>query len=572
MFTPREYQNAAVDATLLALDEEGACPLVAMPTGAGKSGVLGLLCLRILTRYPNVRITIATHVKELIEQDEKALKKVWPDAPYGIFSAGLGVKEAHMPITLCSIQSAVRDLHAFGRQNLLLIDEAHMLSPDEESNYQKFIRHQRELNKHFRVIGLTATSYRAKGGTLVGAGIFTTIAFDNTDLVSFQDLIKQGYLIRLSARPTNFRYDVSGVKISAGDFNGKQLQEAVDVEALTRAALSEAFVRGRDRIGWMIFCFRIDHVKHVVEILKDYGEDALYVHSKMPDYERDWNIEQFKKRKRRIIVSDGILTTGFDAPHVDHIVLLRPTRSIVRHVQTLGRGTRPVYEEGFDLTTQEGRLASIEASGKHECLVSDFAGNLERLGPINDPKIPGRGKPGSAEAPIKICESKRLVAGSGCGTYNPAGAHYCEFCGAEFKIEGKKIAPEASDADAVRMDEPVKEWYKVDRIEYDAFMRSNHIPTLRVWYSCGRKRFSELVSFEHEHPWARHKARDWWRARTATGGALPMTHAEAVQQLDSLFVPQYVYVHVNLKYPKIVDIAFRGEEAKMMGAGNGQTS
>src|SRR4029079_8138707 len=103
----------------------------------------------------------------------------------------------------------------------------------------------------------------------------------------------------------------------------------------------------------------------------------------------------------RALVNNNILTTGYDDPTIDLIMVLRPTMSVVLWVQMLGRGTRPVFPPGYDSETLEQRMAAIMASGKFDCLVLDYAGNTRRLGPINDPVIPAPPKSkGTRDAPV----------------------------------------------------------------------------------------------------------------------------------------------------------------------------
>ncbi|WP_423237389.1 DEAD/DEAH box helicase, partial [Enterobacter cloacae] len=121
-----------------------------------------------------------------------------------------------------------------------------------------------------------------------------------------------------------------------------------------------------------------------------------------PKKERDTIINDFKSGRITAVVNNNVLTTGFDHPGLDLIVVLRPSESSRLWVQILGRGTRPDYADGFDLSTTAGRLQAIAASHKQNCLVLDYSGNTRRLGPINDPVMPKRpGQKGKSTAPVK---------------------------------------------------------------------------------------------------------------------------------------------------------------------------
>ena len=337
-------------------------PVIAMPTGTGKAIVIARFCQHVMQRWQGQKIMMLVDSKELVEQNADKLRSIWAQAPVGIYSAGLGEKTAHMPLTFAGIQSAAKNPELFGHQDILIIDECHMLSPDEEGIYKKFIAELRKINPNLRVIGLSATPYRQGLGMITDGGIFTDVCYDITGLNAFNQLLDDGYLSTLIPMPTQTVLDVSGVKKLGGEFIQNQLQAAVARFDLTRDALAEAAVAAENRHHWLIFATGIDHVKMIVSILEQMGISAAGIHSSskkhpMTDAERDDNIARFKAGQIRALVNADILTKGFDFPALDCIILLRPTNSVVLHVQILGRGTRPFFAPGFDLNTREGRIA-----------------------------------------------------------------------------------------------------------------------------------------------------------------------------------------------------------------------
>lgn len=564
-FVPRFYQTEAVEAAIKCLEQEpDSHPILALPTGTGKSPIIGMLCERLLKKWPGLRILVATHVKELIEQDSKALKMVWPSAPYGIYSAGLAKKQSAMPITICSVQSAVKNLDAFGVQHILIVDECHLISPESETNYQNLIDHLKKKNPKLRIVGLSATPYRMKSGMLTDGPIFNKIAYDITGREAFVRLIEMGFLCPLFAKPTKFRYDVSKVRTVAGDFNQLDLEKEINTDDKTERALQEALQIGEDRNHWILFCAGIKHIESVCSMLESWGETVVYVHSKMGKTARDAAIAKFKSGEVRMIVSDNILRTGFDAPFVDHIVLLCPTKSAVRHVQSLGRGTRVFFGDGsthirgnmlYDqwgncLDTVEGRLASIKMSEKQNCRVSDFAGNIERLGPINDPVIPNPKKKGKGEVPVKICPV--------CDNYNHAAARFCDYCDHEFPFDRtKKLEKTATAAIVVARNEPVTQWFKVDRVEYEMRNVPFRPPTMHVHYFSGMQRFKEVICIEHQGP-ALTRAKKWWKSRLPNYDPPPSTY-EGMSAVNLLRVPTHVFIHLNSpKYPSVLTASFDG--------------
>src|SRR5690606_6516527 len=116
--------------------------------------------------------------------------------------------------------------------------------------------------------------------------------------------------------------------------------------------------------------------------------------------QRDELLADFKAGRIRALTNVNVLTTGFDTPGIDLIAFLRPTQSTGLYVQMAGRGTRPIYGEGFDLTTAEGRLAAIEAGPKRNALVLDFGGNVVRHGPIDAIVAPIQKRVGGGQASL----------------------------------------------------------------------------------------------------------------------------------------------------------------------------
>lgn len=563
----RYYQDEALTALyryFATTPEVDRNPVVAMPTGTGKAVVIALWIMRVMQAWPGQRMMMLTHVKELVEQNADKLRQVWPQAPLGIYSAGLGEKNHNMPITFAGIQSARNYPELFGHIDLIIIDECHLCSPDDTRSYRAFINQLRKKNPKLRVIGLSATPYRLGLGMITDGGIFTDICYDITSMEGFNRLLDEAYLAPLIPMPTNTTLDVEGVKKQGGEFNEKDLQKAVVKYDLTKAALQEAVVAAENRNHWLIYATGIEHVHMISQILTEFGISNVMVHSnskdyKMSDYERDDNIARFKAGQVRALINANVLTTGFDFPALDCIILLRPTNSPVLHVQILGRGTRPYYfnpmighnggpKFAFDLDTLEGRQAAIAAGPKQNCLVLDFAGNTWRLGPINDPRIPKKKGPGNGNVPVKQCDS--------CGCLNHISARVCINCGAEFAIQ-EKITEKASTLALIVRDEPQVEVFKVDNVTYEKHKRPGSIASLKVSYHCGLRRFTEYVCLEHYGNPIQKKAHAWWRKRIDLEP--PMTVDEARPFVDQLKTPKQIRVWVNQKYPTILAHLFEGE-------------
>lgn len=557
---PRDYQDYAV-AEIFRYFIEGnrGNPVVAMPTGTGKSLVIAEFVRRALSQYSGTRIMMVTHVKELIEQNYDKLLKIWPMAPAGIYSAGVGRREAHYPITFAGIASVHNKADLFGKVDLLVVDECHLIPGKSTTMYRKFINFLLKVNPNLKVIGLTATPYRVGMGTITDEnGVFDEICCDMTQMDVFNWFFDQGYLCELFPQRTETEIDLTGVGTQQGDFKQGQLQDATDKEYITHAAVKEmvAAAEKENRNHWLVFGTGVDHVNHIVTEINEQGYTAVPVHSKMPAAERDRNIELYLKGEVTALVNMGVLTTGFDAPFTDLIGMLRATKSPGLWVQMLGRGTRPYYAEGYDLTTREGRRAAIANSEKPDCLVMDFAGNTKRLGPINDPVLPKKKGKGSGEAPVRECDD--------CGLLMHASLRKCPRCGKEFP-PAIKFAAKASGEELVakkkKDDTPIVEVFKVDSLFFSRRKgRMGKPDYLELCYHTGLRKWTQPLCIEHEG-YARKKARDWWRKATGEddGDMVPTTLDEAARRFGECRTPKNIRVWVNKKHPEIMYVDYEGE-------------
>jgi DNA repair protein RadD len=563
----RPYQRYAID-QLFAYFQSGkkGNPVVVMPTGTGKSIVLAGFIKEVLSRYPGQRILKLTHVKELIEQNHKTLISVWPAAPAGIYSAGIGRKDVGYPITFAGIASAVRSPAKFGWVDLVLIDECHLVAPKQTTQYQTIVKELRKVNPNLKVIGLTATHYRLGQGLLTEGdnALFTDICVDMSRLHEFNWFIDEGFLVPLVPRSAHYTLDVSDVSIVSGDYNQQDLQRAVDRETVTEAALQEAIALGGGRKHWLVFASGVEHAMHVSDYLSKVGISSTYVHAKLSKTDRDQRLLDYKAGKYQVMVNNGILTTGFDFPSIDLIVMLRPTQSPGLWVQMLGRGTRPDYAKGFDISTTEGRLEAIRQSAKRDCLVLDFAGNTARLGPINDPVVPkSKLRMGCGSAPIRLCPE--------CECYCHASLQRCPHCGFRFPRSVKFDVYAGTNALVAKEEDTLtKEWFPVDRVEYELHSKPGRPDSMRVTYYSGLRRFREWVCFEHEG-YPKHKAHDWFKrradARVESYYPLVYNNTEAlmVELHDDIAAGRLpwkeaseilVWVKTGTQYPEILNYRF----------------
>lgn len=520
MYTLRPYQEPIAGKVLHYLKNNPTKhPLVAMPTGSGKTIVLADIIAKLLEKNNDYRVLVLSHVKEILEQDAKAIENhVYPNV--GVYSAGLDRKEVRQ-ITVASIQSIHKQVALFRGFNCVIIDECHLIPNNEDSMYRRFIA-QSGID---HVIGLTATPFRLGSGYIYGDHdcIFSDLIYDLTSRDKFNDLVDQGYLSKLRTRATINDLDVADIRTVGGDFDLKGMSNKFDRVGITNACVREIIINGQNYKKWLIFAIDIDHAEHIAETLIRNGIPTGVVHSKM-DADRDTVIKQFRSGFYRAVVNVDILTTGFDVPDVDLVALLRPTKSPVIHVQTIGRGTRI-------------------APNKDHCLILDFAGNTERLGPINDVHIYKKSKGTGGDPITKRCPD--------CDTIHHPSVRVCDSCGHKFLFK-TNLDPNSGTADIVMRD--AERWYEVTDVIYSKYQKRNSPTMLKVTYFSGLRSFNEYVCIEHPG-YAGHKAKHWVKYRGGNG----KTVDEVL--LELLAEPTRIKVNTSQKYPIITEFDFRKEKA-----------
>lgn len=522
MLTLRPYQRAAIDAIYAYFAEKCGHPLITIPTAGGKSLVMASFIREVLEQWPDQRILIVTHVRELIAQNHAELMRLWPDASAGIYSAGLGRRDLGARILFAGIQSIHRKAYDVQQCNLVLVDEVHLVPRTSDTMYRRFLDDLATINPYLKIIGFTATPYRLDSGLLHRGedALFTDIAFE----VSVRELIDEGWLCPLVTKSTAAQLDVKGVGTRGGEFIAGQLQAAVDRAEVTAAAVDEIVAYGKDRRSWLAFCTGVDHAGHVAQAIRERGFSCATVFGDTPKAERDRTIAAFKRREIRALASMGVLTTGFNAPAVDLIAMLRPTKSTGLYVQMAGRGTRV-------------------AAGKSDCLVLDFAGNVARHGPIDavNPREPGKG---DGEAPVKTCPD--------CQTILPAATATCPHCGHVFPAPEVKIEATATTLQILTTGKP--QWLPVAEVAYARHEKPGRPASLRVDYRCGLVRHREWICIEHTG-FARQKAVAWWRRR-APEMPVPLTVDDALAQADRLMVPAEIAVRPSGRFTEVVGARF----------------
>ena len=338
-FELRDYQREAVDGLYnYWASKAGDNPLVVAPTGSGKTAILAQV-IKDAMSYPDTRVLVVTHVKELLEQGASGLLKLYPEADYGIYSAGLKQKVLNKPITFAGIQSVwKRAYDMVPAPDLVLIDEAHLLPKNTETRYNRFIADLKICNPDVKVVGLTATPYRLDTGYLhKGKGaIFDGIAHD----IPVSMLMDQGYLSPVISKGGIKQIDLSGVGKRGGEFIESELATAASDPELVESTVREIVTLADKRKSWLVFSSGVNHAHLLADEFEKYFVDVGVVTGSDSSAVREKTIADFKSGKLQCLINVNVLTTGFDHPGVDCVCLVRATASCGLYIQCIGRGKR----------------------------------------------------------------------------------------------------------------------------------------------------------------------------------------------------------------------------------------
>jgi DNA repair protein RadD len=313
MYTLRPYQQAAVDATLKHFRKSRVPAVIVLPTGAGKS-----LIIAELAKLARGRVLVLAHVKELVEQNYAKFLSYGLEA--GIYSAGLNQKDSSEKVIFGSIQSVARATEDFFKDfSLLVIDECHRVSVEDDTQYAQVIQKIRSDNPQLCILGLTATPYRLDSGWIYQYNyhgficshvprLFGKCIYDLT----LRQMITEGYLtqpVQIDAPVAS--YDFSSLKLPAGQqsYSVADIEEILkDQSRITPVIIQNIIEMASDRKGVIIFTASVLHAREIINYLPE-GQAALVL-GDTPGEERDRIIAQFKARQIKFLVNVSVLTTG----------------------------------------------------------------------------------------------------------------------------------------------------------------------------------------------------------------------------------------------------------------------
>jgi len=561
MLELRGYQRDSIDALYSYWQNGGGNGLIVLPTGAGKALVIAKIIEELLADYPAMRIVNVTHSASLVEQNFKEFIGLSPFAPAGIYSASLNRRDARAQVLFCGIQSVWNKVDQLGDIDLILVDEAHAISRNADTQYGKFFADVRARNPDSRVSGTTATDYRMDSGRLTdGEDEEELVAVDEEgkavlvkpkrvklfdDVVyeiGIAELMEQGYLTRLTSQKTTSKIDLKGLHTRGGEYVPGEVSAAA--EKIIEEAVAEDMVMSEGRRAALFFSTSKENANHIAEAIRRHGRTCAVLTSDNAHQTKEI-FEGFRSGKYWAISSVSMITTGTNFPFVDFISLILSTKSAGKLVQILGRGTR-------------------NYPGKDDCLIADHGKNLAYHGPIDQirPKDPGSG---DGEQPKKVCPTEETGGKQdengnwGCGEAIPISFMKCHCCGYIFPPnEEEKITAEAAAAPVLSTEKP---WYPVSLRTF------RHHPgklddkgkqkpdSVKVTFMTGMKAVNQWMCCEHPSgSFPKAQAERWWIRHNGKRPAPKsvVEWLERANELDETAEIQLDYSR-NPKYPDVKD-------------------
>lgn len=515
----RYYQADAVAAVYDHLRRKDSNPCVVLPTASGKSVCIGRIAADVVDVWHGRCLVIAA-AKELLEQNAAKVEALAPGLDVGVYSAGLGRREADRPVVVGGIQSLYDKAAVLGHRDICIIDEVHQVPPDGDGMYRTFIDDLLRINPRMRVVGFTATDWRTGAGLICRPeNILNEVCYE----IGVRELMDRGFISKVVAKSGRSLPDISGLHVRAGEFVAEEAEAAVNRGDLVAEQCREIAAYTRDRQACLIFCSSVAHAEAVAGTMTAItGEECPVVTGDTPAAERARVIARLRgdpvdvdlfgvgARPLRYCANVSVLTTGTDIPRLDTIAMLRVTASSGLFLQIIGRGFRL-------------------SPGKTECLLLDYGRHVERFGPIDT--IRGR-EPragGSREPLAKACPK--------CREMMPLHIMTCPSCGYEYPRpeRGANLDPEAS-TDCLLSGETVVETHDVRRTECQTWTKRGAPPgaakTVRVTYRIDLvTSYSEWLCPEHTG-YARRKFLKWFEARRIDPDLAPPSTAEDLVEMD----------------------------------------
>lgn len=393
-YTLRAYQQEAVDEAIEHIKKRLSPCLLELATGSGKSLIVSAIARYLQSVAPNKRVLCIAPSKELVVQNHEKYVTGYKE-PASIYCSSAGSKELRHQVIFASPLTAMKNIRIIAHLGVsgIIIDEAHGVTPtmlELIKQVQEYEVNGTRPNENVRVIGMTATPYRTGTGYIYAKDCTgeNEILHDDSKArdpyysrllyrVSAGELVEQGYLTKPVIGETDEHYDTSKLETDRnGSFTAASVAKAFNGNTKTERIVNKVMAFAESRKGVMFFAATISHAEEIASYLPSH--DVRVITGNLKKADREKFINDFKARRVKYLVNVDVLTTGFDAPHVDLIAILRATESPGLLQQIIGRSLRL-------------------CEGKEDALVLDYAENIERHGLENDiftPEIKTNRKPG----------------------------------------------------------------------------------------------------------------------------------------------------------------------------------
>lgn len=416
MITPRPRQAKAIDDLRSAYRSGHRAPILIAPTGFGKSATA--ICMIQSALDKGKRVWFIAHLKEILNDTSSRLTDA--GIKHGWIASGRDGNRS-LPVQVAMVQTLVRRLDRYEPPDLIIVDEAHLAVAN---TYQQIFEWAGAGPKFNRLGGahllhLTATPCRLDGR---GMGEVADIIVETC---STQDLINEGLLAAIRYYAPS-EPDLSGVHTVAGDFNQGELAAAMDKPVITGSAVAHYRKLAHNRPA-VAFCVTVEHATNVAEQFRQAGYRAVAISGESDTVERDAALQGLRDGSLDVVCNCALWVAGVDAPTIGCIILLTPTQSVVKYLQSVGRGLRT-------------------HPGKTDCIILDHAGNVKRHGLPTDLRewtlaaVEKKKNAKKSEVPVKTCAV--------CFATVPSIVTHCQ-CGAEFPVNERTI--EEVEGDLVEM-------------------------------------------------------------------------------------------------------------------------
>lgn len=433
MFTLRDYQMDAVQGVRNTYLRGFRAPLLVLATGGGKTIIFTYIAQQ--TAAKGKRVLIIVHRIELLRQTANKLRA------FGVRVGLISPKYApdySAPVQVAMVQTMVKRFGRYPEFDLIITDEAHHAVAGQ---YVQVVGAYPDVFQ----LGVTATPVRGDGK---GLGISSGGPFDSMVMgPSTAELIQRGFLVKPIVFGSEIQPDLKGVRMRMGDYNKKQLNEAMDKPKITGNAVDH-YKSICDHQPAVAFCVSILHAEHVAAEFRAAGYKAYAVSGQTEDAVRDRILNGLGDGSVDVVCSCDLISEGTDIPAITGAILLRPTQSLGLYIQQVGRALRP--SEGKENAFVLDHVGNVGQYIDGQFLVKHGFPDDEREWSLDGEVKKDRGKKKKKDQVVPVSQCKE------CFAVFPIQSPVCTQCGAPKRVDQKEM-PQATDGQLVEISDRDKQ-------------------------------------------------------------------------------------------------------------------